>query len=185
LPGGFDDYDEEADEEADDDDGFGDDFDDFEEGEEDAEFGDFDDGFQEAEPVVSQPPSQPQSMQNVPLFVSSKSINTYSIPHHHSDDHHVLIFVLSPAHLGLRQSHLSLRGAHRNGTLHDRSLSSRNNRHIASSNSIPISKPHFPNRPLRLSLEPTRRTTTSSTTRLDPISHPTGIPRVTRRPRRS
>jgi hypothetical protein len=37
--------------------GFGDDFDDFEEGEEDAEFDDFDDGFQEAGPPVQAQPT--------------------------------------------------------------------------------------------------------------------------------
>lgn len=51
--------------------GFGDDFDDFEEGEEDAGFGDFDDGFQEAETVVSPPP---QSIPITPAFVSSNQI---------------------------------------------------------------------------------------------------------------
>ncbi len=40
--------------EQDADEGFGDDFDDFEEGDEDAEFGDFDNGFQEAESTIPQ-----------------------------------------------------------------------------------------------------------------------------------
>ncbi|RFU28765.1 hypothetical protein B7463_g7570, partial [Scytalidium lignicola] len=43
-------------------DGFGDDFDDFEEGDEDAEFGDFDDGFQEPEPEMPQPQSIPEAL---------------------------------------------------------------------------------------------------------------------------
>jgi len=52
-----------------DDDGFGDDFDEFEEGDEDADFGDFDDGFQQAEaPAAAQPlASQPQT--SIPSFV--------------------------------------------------------------------------------------------------------------------
>lgn len=54
--------------EGDDDGGFGDDFDDFEEGEEDAEFDDFDDGFQEAEPAAVQTQPQPAP---VVSFVSS------------------------------------------------------------------------------------------------------------------
>lgn len=53
----------EYDEEVGEDEGFGDDFDDFEEGEEDAEFGDFDEGFQESLAPVPQP-SLPAS----PLF---------------------------------------------------------------------------------------------------------------------
>lgn len=55
--GAVDEYDADADGDEDGDAGFGDDFDDFEEGDEDAEFGDFDDGFQEAgaQPVQSLP----------------------------------------------------------------------------------------------------------------------------------
>ncbi|KFZ11141.1 hypothetical protein V502_07720, partial [Pseudogymnoascus sp. VKM F-4520 (FW-2644)] len=55
--GAIDEYDADADGDDDGDAGFGDDFDDFEEGDEDAEFGDFDDGFQEAvgQPVQSLP----------------------------------------------------------------------------------------------------------------------------------
>ena len=44
-----------------DDEGFGDDFDDFEEGDEDADFDDFDDGFQEPEEMPATPGSAPSS----------------------------------------------------------------------------------------------------------------------------
>jgi hypothetical protein len=63
------DYNEEEDgDNNEDEDGFGDDFDDFEEGEEDAEFGDFDDGFQEQETIVS---PTPRPVVASPSFVSS------------------------------------------------------------------------------------------------------------------
>lgn len=66
APAAVDDYDELNDGEIQDnneDDGFGDDFDDFEEGAEageDDDFGDFDDGFQEPEPVAATPPQAPE-----------------------------------------------------------------------------------------------------------------------------
>lgn len=47
---------------ADDDEGFGDDFDDFEEGDEDAEFDDFEDGFQEPDEMPATPASPPSSV---------------------------------------------------------------------------------------------------------------------------
>jgi hypothetical protein len=58
--------------------GFGDDFDDFEEGDqaaEDDDFGDFDDGFQEPE-LVQSPPPIPASDANIPIdpFVSPHAI---------------------------------------------------------------------------------------------------------------
>jgi len=68
-------YDEDEDGEAGG--GFGDDFDDFEEGG-DADFGDFDDGFQEPEAMVS---PTPQSLPTVsPSFVSRIAIDGESIP---------------------------------------------------------------------------------------------------------
>jgi Domain of unknown function (DUF5102) len=55
--------------------GFGDDFNDFEQGGEDAEFGDFDDGFQEAEATQS---LSAQSLPKIiPSFVSSNSPHKY------------------------------------------------------------------------------------------------------------
>lgn len=65
------DYDDEHDQ-VHDDDGFGDDFDDFEDGAEDDDFGDFDEGFQEAETVAPTPQLMPTI---APSFVSSKQIN--------------------------------------------------------------------------------------------------------------
>lgn len=55
------DDDDDTQQDNDGDDGFGDDFDDFEEGNEDDDFDDFEDGFQEAEtpaPTATQPPQQ-------------------------------------------------------------------------------------------------------------------------------
>lgn len=57
-------------EDEDEDAGFGDDFDDFEEGEQDAEFDDFEEGFQEAEPAVVQSRQPPAPSPPVFSFVS-------------------------------------------------------------------------------------------------------------------
>jgi hypothetical protein len=66
--GSFDEYNEDGDGE---DEGFGDDFDDFEEGGEEADFDDFEDGFQEPQ-AVSSPPVQ--SLPTIaPLFVSRET----------------------------------------------------------------------------------------------------------------
>ncbi|KAL5599759.1 hypothetical protein FOVSG1_007571 [Fusarium oxysporum f. sp. vasinfectum] len=66
-----DDDDDDTQQDNDGDDGFGDDFDDFEEGNEDDDFDDFEDGFQEAEtpaPTATQPPQQSTLPFSIPDF---------------------------------------------------------------------------------------------------------------------
>lgn len=63
------DDDEEEDEDDDDGDGFGDDFDDFEEGNQDDDFDDFEDGFQQAEATPALNSLPPQQQAQLP-FVS-------------------------------------------------------------------------------------------------------------------
>lgn len=70
----------EGDDEMEDDDGFGDDFDDFEEGGEGDDFGDFDDGFQQGEDnpetTFDKPPEQP----SMPAPSLGPVSEKYSVP---------------------------------------------------------------------------------------------------------